>query len=153
MMDSSLIDTFSVLLCQNSRSIQKLALGEIGDTGLNLSHVVCLRIIDINSGGVPARVLCETTGYDKALISRMLGALTAKGFITRNPEDTSLRRGYRYVLTESGKVFTDRINIFFSDLSESLTQDVPDEEIKSFYRTAALFTDKLREMSEKTDGI
>ncbi len=153
MINSSLIDTFSVLLCQNSKFIQKLAQGEIGDMGLNLSHVVCLRIIDINSGGVPARVLCETTGYDKALISRMLGALSSKGYITRNPDDMSLRRGYRYVLTESGERFSARMNNFFSELSQKLVSDVSDEEIKSFFRTAALFTDKLREMSENVDSV
>jgi DNA-binding MarR family transcriptional regulator len=151
--NSSLLDAFSVLLCQNSRFIQKLALGEMSDTGLNLSHVVCLRIIDLNSGGVPARVLCETTGYDKALVSRMLSVLADKGYITRNPADTSLRRGYRYILTEMGSAFTERINKFFADLSETLVSDVPDDEIKSFYRTAALFTDKLRAMSERTEDV
>lgn len=153
MINSSLIDAFSVLLCQNSRFIQKLALEEIGDKGLNLSHVVCLRVIDINAGGVSARVLCETTGYDKALISRMLTALTDKGYIARNPNDKALRRGYRYILTGEGQKFTDRINLFFSELSESLTKDVPEEEIKRFFRTAALFTDKLRDMSDKTETV
>ena len=149
--NSSLLDAFSVLICQNSRFIQKLALGEMSDTGLNMSHVVCLRIIDLNTGGVPARVLCETTGYDKALVSRMLSFLSDKGYITRNPSDTNLRRGYRYILTEIGAAFIERINRFFTDLSGALVKGVPDDEIKSFYRTAALFTDKLRAMSEMCD--
>lgn len=151
MIHNSLIDTFSVLLCQNIRFIQKLAPDELGRLGINLSHIVCMRIIDTNTGGVTARVLCETTGYDKALISRMLSTLDKLGYTERNPHDVNMRRGCRYVLTERGSQLIERMNDFFGDLSQTLVSGVDEKELKSFYRTAALFTDKLRELSERAN--
>lgn len=150
-MSDSAIDMFAVLICRNSKFIRKLVNNEIGDTGLNMSHLVCMRVIDLNTGGVPASVLCETTDYDKALVSRMLGLLTDRGFVMRNPEDGSLRRGYRYVLTESGRRFNQRMGDFFEEVSHQLISCVSADEMRAFYRTSAALTDKLQELSEKND--
>lgn len=147
-MHDSILDMFTVLIFRNSRFIRKIVGEAVADSGLNMSHIVCMRLIELNTGGVSAGVICDTTDYDKALVSRMLGLLTDREYIMRNPEDRSLRRGYRYVLTDKGVRFNEKINGYFSGLSQQLIEDVSEDDLKQFYRTAAALTDKLQELSE-----
>ena len=148
-MTDSILDMFSVLVCRNSRFVRKVVGDAVSDTGLNMSHIVCLRLIELNAGGVSAGVICDTTDHDKALVSRMLGMLSDRGYIMRNPADRSLRRGYRYVLTDKGERFNKRVNAYFAELSEELVKDISADELNQFYRTAAALTDKLQQLAEQ----
>lgn len=146
-MESPIIDMFSVLIIQNHKSMQKLFSDALEGFGLKVSSLSCMYIIRCNKGGCSATVLRETTCYDKALISRLLGEMQKLGYICRNPEDNEMQRGYRYILTEKGERTTELITRASAEISAEITKDIPPAELDAFYRTGAKLTDNLRRLA------
>lgn len=150
-MDSTIIDLFSVLIVQNSRSIQKIYSELLSDIGLKISDVACLMIIRHNMNGCTATGLRDATCYDKALISRMLADLQNKGFVRRNPEDKEKQRGARFVLTDEGTALTQRIDRLSQLISREIESSLSRDELEKFALIGTQLTDNLKRLSENID--
>lgn len=147
-MDTSLFDAFSLLLLRNQKYMHRL-LGEwCSQIGLNYSSIVCIRIIMGCPDGLSASEICETGCYDKALISRTVKELTAKGYVCRHAEDEDLARGYRIVLTEKGKNLAHSMEDDVFRFAQEITKDIPQEEMRQFYDISVRLSENLRRLTK-----
>lgn len=138
-------ETFTVLINRISRNIKRIKIQEMVDYDLRSAHVSCLYYL-YTINGATATELCERCEEDKATISRALEYLETNGYITS--EAPSVKR-YKspLVLTEKGrnvgKIIADKVEGVLEATSGKLTE----EERLAFYRSLAIISESLEDMS------
>lgn len=147
-MDMKRFDMFAIALTKSQKDFTRIMKNAMQEEDLKHIDAICIRTIAYIDGGVSASELCKMCFYDKALISRTLSELSAKGYITRNPEDEKLSRGYRYILTDEGKHIELKMNKFVSSLAESLTRGITDEEEDMCFKTAVKIFKNMQDLSK-----
>lgn len=143
MVNPDKFDYFVTMLLKNQKNIQKLLDNVMPERELKHVSVRCLRLINMQEGGLSASELGIAFGYDKALISRTLHDLQQRGYICRNPEDEGLSRGYRMVLTEKG---TELAEIMFDEINKiiaAVSKDIPQGDLEIFYETSQRLSENL----------
>ena len=94
-------ETFTALILNISRCVQKIKNEEMEALGLKGRQVQCLFALYNSEDGASVTTLCELCGEDKGMISRTLKDLTARGLAY---VDEQKDRKYRnpVKLTEKG---------------------------------------------------
>lgn len=147
-MDTSLFDSFSLLLLRNQKYMHRLLGDWCSQLGLNYTSIVCIRIIMGCPDGLSASEICDTGCCDKALISRTVKELTAKGYICRHADDENLARGYRIILTEKGRTLANSMEKDVFRFAQEITKDIPEEEMRQFYNISARLSENLRRLTK-----
>ena len=134
-------ETFTVLIAKINRNIRKIKNREMADYGLRSPHISCLYYL-YSSDGLTASDLCERCEEDKATISRALGYLEKRGFLTCESK-SSKRYKSPLLLTakgkEAGKKIADKIDLVLKEIGTALTE----KERISFYRSLTRISDVL----------
>ena len=139
-------ETFTVLINRISRNIKKIKNQKMAEYNLRSAHVSCLYYI-YTSKGATATDLCERCEEDKATISRALDYLDANGFITREVESTK-RYKSPLLLTDKGKEVGKKIADKISDVLDTISVGLTEEERIAFYRSLAIVSDSLESVSK-----
>ena len=136
-------DKFSHLTSSAVKSIQKLKIKGMLPFGLTAAHTVCLRHIYNAPDGITRTKLVRLCDIDKAQISRTINDLCSKGYVieTEN-ENVSYRK--RLKLTPMGKDTTEMINRKILTVNEFVSNDIPDDELETFYETLNKICERLK---------
>ena len=107
------------------RQSQKYSLGHMKHPGLSQSELQLLRHVGFH-GEVSQRHLAEDMGVDKAMISRILQKLEAKGYLVRKEDENDARSKTVCALPPALQIHTEGkefSEIFFDKVTESFSEE------------------------------
>ena len=148
-MEKDRFDAFSDCYMSAAKSITKLKEKGMAPYGLSSVHTRCIRSLNEHSSGLTRMQISKCCGVDKAQISRVIGELREKGYIT----DNSASSGYKakIVLTESGRIVAEQVNGMILNINNFVSGDIPDEKIAVFYEVFEQICENLRNAETKLD--
>lgn len=143
--------TFTQLILQISRGIQKIKNVEMAALGLKGKQVQCLFVLDQAPDGVSLTELCEITNEDKGAMSRTIKELTTQGLVYLE-EKTAQKYRNPIKLTAAGqataKIVTDKIAAILSIVSA----DIAPTERATMYRALGQIADNLTQICTNYGG-
>ena len=134
--------TFSLLLINISRCVQKIKNVEMAALGLKGRQVQCLFGLYRSPAGASLTRLCEMCGEDKGMMSRTVKELIGEGLVY---VDTRSERKYKNPirLTEKGEHFDDIIAERISAILEKGSLGISGEQREELYRSLGLISKNL----------
>lgn len=123
---------FSVTIDRIAKNLQKLKNAKMGIFGLRSVHLSCLLKLGHARDGLTGAELAEVCEVDKSLISRVIGELEERGYVTYEESDRKYRR--RIILTPSGVKTLAEIRTLLVDAVKVVREDVSDEDMEVVYR-------------------
>lgn len=139
--------TFTLLIMNISRCVQKIKNVEMAVLGLKGRQVQCLFNLYNSEGGASLTQLCELCGEDKGMMSRTLKELSAQGLVY---VDAQKDRKYRnpIKLTEKGDEIASIVTDKISEILQQVGNGISDEDRKQLYRTLGQISNKLTKICE-----
>ena len=135
-------ETFTALILNISRCVQKIKNAEMASLGLKGRQVQCLFALFNLEEGASLTTLCELCGEDKGMMSRTLKDLTAQGLVY---VDEQKERKYRnpVKLTEKGSEVAGIVSAKISEMLDLGSMGISEDEREQLYRSLALICDNL----------
>ena len=135
-------ETFTALILNISRCVQKIKNAEMAVLGLKGRQVQCLFALFNSEGGASMTALCELCGEDKGMMSRTLKDLTAQGLVYIDEQG---ERKYRnpVKLTEKGAEVAGIVSEKISEMVDLGSMGISENEREQMYRTLSLISDNL----------
>lgn len=148
-MEKDRFDVFSDCYMSAAKSITKLKEKGMAPYGLSSVHTRCMRSLSDNSSGLTRMQIAKCCGVDKAQVSRIIGELYEKGYIT----DNSVKSGYKnkIELTDKGIAVAEQVNEMILNINNFVSGDIPEEKIAVFYEVFAQICDNLKNAEENLD--
>ena len=140
--------TFSRLLIQITRCVQKIKNAEMSALGLKGKQVQCLFALYNVPEGASLMKLCELCGEDKGMMSRTVRELTGEGLVY---VETMGGRKYKNPirLTEQGERIAGVVAGRISAILEEGSQGLSEEERTELYRSLGLIAENLTKICGK----
>lgn len=139
--------TFTGLILNISRCIQKIKNVEMANLGFKGKQVECLFSLYSSESGASLTELCEICGEDKGAMSRTIKELVEQGMVF--VEEKKLQK-YRNPIKltdrgrELGKIINEKISSMFETVSDGILQTERD----CLYRTLIHISDNLTKICE-----
>lgn len=132
-----------------AKSINKLKEKGMAPYGLSSIHTRCIRSLYEFPAGLTRMQISKNCGVDKAQISRIIGELCEKGYVT----EISVKSGYKnkIELTEKGRVVAIQINELILKINNFVSGDIPEEKIQIFYEVFEQICENLRNAEAELD--
>ena len=132
-------ENFAASVIKLNKLVQRIKQYEMRDYGLKAIHVMCVYHLNENPEGLTSSELVKLTFEDKGAISRALGTLQEKGYITydKNKYNTPVR------LTNAGKELAKVISDRSSKAVEAGSTDMSEKQRVEFYTFLEDIADKL----------
>ncbi len=143
--------TFSLLLINISRCVQKIKNAEMATLGLKGKQVQCLFGLYLCEEGVSLTKLGQMCGEDKGMMSRTIKELTEEGLVY---VDVKSNRKYKNPirLTEKGEriagIVAEKISVLLEEGSSGITED----ERTQLYHSLGIISDNLIEICKRYDS-
>lgn len=147
-MSESHFELFTLTLSSIIKSIKKLKDTRMSQFGLRSSHVMLLYQLGTHPEGLTPADLAESGSVDKALISRTISDLQEKALV-RTMQSEGKKYKVRLCLTESGKEVAEYISDAVSKIQEQVSGDIPEEDLKIFYRTLFTLQENFSKLAKK----
>ncbi|MCH5350992.1 MAG: winged helix-turn-helix transcriptional regulator [Clostridiales bacterium] len=119
-------ETFTLLVLNLSRCVQKIKNKEVESLGLKGTHVQCLFTLFNSDKGASLTELCSICGEDKGMMSRTLKELTAKGLVyIDEQENKKYRNPYKLTElgTESAKIVSEKVSRILDLVAVGVTEE------------------------------
>ena len=144
-------ETFTALILNISRCVQKIKNEEMAPLGLKGRQVQCLFALYNSEDGASVTTLCELCGEDKGMISRTLKDLTARGLVY---VDEQKERKYRnpVKLTEKGAEAAGIVSKKISEMVDLGSMGITEDDRKQMYRSLTLICDNLTKICNNYKG-
>ena len=135
-------ETFTALMLNISRCVQKIKNAEMSALGLKGTQVQCLFALYNLDDGATLTALCDICGEDKGMMSRTLKELTAQGFVY---VDEQKNRKYRnpIKLTEKGVEVANIVSVKISEMLDLGSLGISEVDRERLYRTLTQISDNL----------
>ncbi len=141
-MDESRFQLFSNLMNRSARSIQRIKAEKMKKYDLTAAHTTCLcRLAEAGEGGLTQGQIIALEGMDRSHISRVLGELRRRGYVSPAGAEGQYRRRYR--LTPVGEETAAEIQAVILEINRFVSDQIPAEDIQTFYRTLCVITQNL----------
>ena len=142
--------TFSLLLINISRCVQKIKNVEMAALGLKGKQVQCLFGLYNCAEGASLTKLGEMCGEDKGMMSRTVKELAAEGLVY---VDAKRERKYKNPirLTKKGEHIAQIVAEKISAILEEGSLGISDEERVRLYRSLGLISENLGKICKKYD--
>lgn len=141
--------TFSLLLINISRCVQRIKNVEMAALGLKGRQVQCLFWLYHCPEGESLTKLGEMCGEDKGMMSRTVKELTGEGLVYLDA-----KRGRKYKnpvrLTEKGKGIARIVAERISAILEQGSARISDDERTQFYHSLGIISENLTEICEES---
>ena len=136
-------DTFSLLILNINRSIQRIKNYEMTNLGLKGNQVQCIYHLFTEEDGISPSKLSKLCGEDKGAMSRTIKDLEKGGFLfTEESENKKYKNPIK--LTEKGRavgeIIIDKIDEFLSLASKGIKE----EEREKFYNQLSMVEKNLK---------
>lgn len=140
--------TFSLLLINISRCVQRIKNIEMAALGLKGRQVQCLFLLYHCAEGESLTKLGEMCGEDKGMMSRTVKELTREGLVYL---DTKSNRKYKNPirLTEKGKEIARIVAEKISAILEQGGAGITDDERTQLYHSLGIISENLTEICEE----
>ncbi|MEQ9673476.1 MAG: MarR family winged helix-turn-helix transcriptional regulator [Roseovarius indicus] len=102
------------------------------ETGMIRPELTVLMCLSHRSG-LNARDICEITEQPSNTVSRAVGALVGKGYVTRTRDAVDTRRNV-LAITEAGKAVHDRVMATFAEAERVMLETLEPEEVETLTR-------------------
>lgn len=146
-MDESRFELFAGLIGRASKSIQRIKSVKMKKYRLSAAHTTCLcKLAEADAQGLTQGELTALEGMDRAQISRVLGDLVQRGYVTSKSQTGRYKR--RYALTSAGQMVTGEIKEIILDVNRFVSGQIPSEDIQVFYRTLTAIAQNLERAAE-----
>ena len=133
-------ETFTSLILNISRCVQKIKNEEMANLGLKGRQVQCLFALYNSDDGASVTTLCELCGEDKGMMSRTLKELIAQGLVY---VDEQKERKYRnpVKLTEKGNEVASVVSDKISDMVDLGSMGISEDDRQRLYSTLTKISD------------
>ena len=131
-MERDRLDEFMTLVVGASRCVTKLKSRYMSRYGLGSTHTMCIRKLYTSKSGLTRTQIADKCELDKAQVSRIIGELAQKGFVSEGLGASSYKR--RVTLTDEGKKAAEEINDIVLKINTYVSREIPDKDIETFYR-------------------
>ncbi len=142
--------TFSLLLINITRCVQRIKNVEMAALGLKGKQVQCLFALYNSPAGASFTRLCEICGEDKGMMSRTVKELTEAGLVYT---DAAGGRKYKnpVLLTEQGAQVAGVVAEKISAILEKGSCGISDGERERLYRSLGIISENLTEICKTYD--
>lgn len=148
MLEQERFEEFSALISCVHGNIQKLKVRYTTQLGLKSVHVFWLYLLRIHPEGMSASELAAAVQSNRSLISREIDTLFDKGIIYTQGNGNKRRYGWKLMLTSKGKQLANVISAVVTDIQNTVSRDISEEDIITFYRTLRILANGLGEMNK-----
>ena len=152
MLEQERFEEFSSLISSISGNIQKLKVRYITQLGLKSVHVFWLYLLRAHPEGMSASELAAAAQSSRSLVSREIDELFDKGIVFTQENGGKRRYGWKLLLTDKGRQTADIISAIASDVQNTVSRDIPEEDLVSFYRTLKTLANGLEELNQSSNN-
>ena len=144
--DEGGFEVFSSMLSSATKSLERLKSKGMEEFGLSGTHTLCLRQLYDSPTGLTRTELATKLSVDRAQITRVIGELLEKGFVTEGEGGSGYRK--KCALTEKGRSATAEINAIVERINHFVSGEIPPERLSDFYRTLREICENLKKAEE-----
>ena len=143
--------TFTALIVNISRCIQKIKNEEMAVHGLKGRQVQCLFALYNSDNGASVTTLCELCGEDKGMMSRTLKELISQGLVYVDEQN---ERKYRnpVKLTEKGAEVANIVSDKISEMVDLGSLGISENDREILYRSLICISDNLTKICNNYNG-
>ena len=152
MLEQERFEEFSALISSVHGNIQKLKTRYTTQFDLKAVHVFWLYLLRTHPEGMSASELAAAGQSNRSLVSRESDELFDKGIIYTQDNGDKRRYGWKLMLTSKGKQLADVISAVVTDIQNSVSRDISEEDLVTFYRTLRIIASSFNEL-EKNNNI
>ena len=152
MLEQERFEEFSALISSVHGNIQKLKTRYTTQLDLKAVHVFWLYLLRTHPEGLSASELAAAGQSNRSLVSREIDELFDKGIIYTQDNGDKRRYGWKLMLTNKGRQLADVISAVVTDIQNSVSQDISEEDLISFYRTLRILANGFNEL-EKSNNV
>lgn len=152
MLEQGRFEEFSALISCIHGNIQKLKARYTTQFGLKAVHVFWLYLLREHPEGMSGSELAAAGQSDRSLVSREINTLFDKGIIYTRDNGEKRRYGWKLMLTDKGRGIADIISAVVTDIQNTVSWDISEEDLITFYRTLRTLADRFGEL-EKNNNI
>ena len=151
MLDQERFEEFSSLISCVHGNIQKLKTRYTTQLGLKAVHVFWLYLLRTHPEGMSASELAEAGQSSRSLVSREIDELFDKGIIFTQDNGDKRRYGWKLILTSKGKQLADIISAVVTDVQNTVSRDIPEEDLLTFYRTLRVLANGFDKLNDNNN--
>lgn len=144
-------ETFTSLILNISRCVQKIKNVEMAALGLKGRQVQCLFSLFNLDSGASLTALCEICGEDKGMMSRTLKELIAQGLVyVDEQKDQKYRNPIK--LTEKGAEVANIVSVKISEMLDLGSIGITEVDREQLYRTLTQISENLTKICNNYKG-
>ena len=151
MLEQERFEEFSALISSVHGNIQKLKTRYTTQLDLKAVHVFWLYLLRAHPEGMSASELAAAGQSNRSLVSREIDELFDKGIIFTQDNGDKRRYGWKLMLTDKGRQLADAISAVVTDIQNTVSRDIPEEDLITFYRTLRTLADGLSELTKSNN--
>lgn len=151
MLDQERFEEFSALISSVHGNIQKLKARYTTQLGLKAVHVIWLYLLRAHPEGMSASELAAAGQTNRSLVSREIDELFDKGIVYTQDSGDKRRYGWKLMLTEKGKQLADVISAVVTDIQNSVSKDISEDDLITFYRTLRILANGFDELNNQNN--
>ena len=151
MLEQERFEEFSSLISCVHGNVQKLKARYTTQLGLKSVHVFWLYLLRIHPEGMSASELAAAVQSNRSLISREIDVLFDKGIIYTQGNGDKRRYGWKLMLTRKGEQLADVISAVAADIQNTVSRDISDEDLITFYRTLRILANGFDELNQNNN--
>ena len=152
MLEQERFEEFSALISSVHGNIQKLKTRYTTQLDLKAVHVFWLYLLRTHPEGLSASELAAAGQSNRSLVSREIDELFDKGIIYTQDNGNKRRYGWKLMLTSKGKQLADVISAVVTDIQNSVSRNISEEDLICFYQTLRILANGFNEL-EKSNNI
>ena len=151
MLEQERFEEFSSLISSIHGNIQKLKTRYTTQLDLKAVHVFWIYLLRAHPEGMSASELAAAGQSNRSLVSREIDELFDKGIIFTQDNGDKRRYGWKLMLTDKGRQLADAISAVVTDIQNTVSRDIPEEDLITFYRTLRTLADGLSELTKSNN--
>ena len=151
MLEQERFEEFSSLISCVYGNVQKLKARYTTQLGLKAVHVFWLYLLRAHPEGMSASELAAAGQSNRSLVSREIDELFDKDIIFTKDNGDKRRYGWKLMLTSKGRQLADVISAVVTDIQNTVSQDISEEELVTFYRTLRILANGFGELNENNN--
>lgn len=151
MQDQERFEEFSSLISGVHGNIQKLKARYTTQLDLKAVHVFWLYLLRTHPEGMSASELAAAGQSNRSLVSREIDELFDKGIIFTQDNSDKRRYGWKLMLTSKGKQLADVISAVVTSIQNTVSRDIPEEDLTTFYHTLRVLANGFEELNDNNN--
>lgn len=148
MLEQERFEEFSSLISRVHGNIRKLKARYTAQLGLKAVHISWLFLLRAHPEGLSASELAAAGQSNRSLVSREIDYLFDQGIIYTQNNSGKRRYGWKLMLTDKGRQLADVVSAIAKDVQNTVSRDIPEDDLITFYRTLRVLADSFGELNQ-----